>query len=298
MKTISELQSILTSCPWSHVDAHIHTHLCDGQSNMTVENIGTQAEKTGIDVVVLTPHFHKQVSDETETLYEDSSVDMLLRLRDEIDAYHGQTRFLLSVEADILSIRGDLPHFLTKDATEALDLVTPTMNYNPVLPLCMVHLTYGRDIDALHESGLYARMAEAAGGVERVLESIYETEANALLSLPFPAMLGHFFAAHSIANERFSWFGAQEKHLPLMQAGAEKVITACKTTGAMIDLTGLHPKNETPMQKKRKDGFLYEFQSWFLKRCMQEGIPAWPGSDAHCLSDIGSSLCYGEIFKY
>lgn len=296
MKTTSELRAILGSCPWSRVDAHVHTHLCDGRPDMTVENIGRRAAEAGIRVVVLTPHFHKRVSDATETLYDDSSVEMLVQLRDEIDAYRGSVQFLLSTEADILSVNGDLSLPLTPEAIQALDLVTPTMNYNPALPLCMVHLTYGRDIDGLHESGAYALAAAQAGGVGAVLAAMYEAEANALLRLPYSKMVGHFFAAHSIANDRFSWFGAEEKHLPIMKSGAEKLIDACKVTGAMVDLTGLHLKNETPLHKRQKDGFLHEFQRWFLSRCAEEDIPAYPGSDSHSLDGIGSSVCYGEIF--
>lgn len=297
MKTIKSIQAILNSCPWSRVDAHVHTHRCDSQPEMTVEAIGKSAEERGIAVVVLTPHFHKRVSDATETLYEDSSVEMLVHLREEIEAYRGNTKFLLSTEADILSLNGDLPSLFTKEAVQALDLVTPTLNYHPLLPLCMVHLTYGRDIDALHESGAYARAAEAVGGVEKVLEAVYQAEANAILKLRYPAMLGHFFAAHSIANDLYSWFGAEETHLNIMRADSEKVIAACKMTGAMIDLTGLHPKNETPAHKKIKDGFLYDFQRWFLKCCEEDGIHTYPGSDSHSLSGIGSSLYYGEIYE-
>ena len=296
MKTIAELRAVLDSVPWRRVDAHVHTHLCDGQPEMTVENIGRRAEEAGIGVVVLTPHFHKKVSDETETLYEDSSVEMLVRLREEIDAYRGGTKFLLSTEADILGVDGEICLSFTDEAVQALDLVTPTMNYNPLLPLCMVHLTYGRDIDRLHESGAYRKAAEEAGGIGKVLEAVYECEANAILKIPYPKMVGHFFAAHSIANDLYSWFGAAEEHLPVMKAGAEKLIAACKQTGAMVDLTGLHPKNETPLHKRQKDGFLYDFQRWFLNRCEAEGIPAYPGSDSHGLGGIGSSLCYGEIY--
>ncbi len=53
----------------SVVEAHIHTHLCDGTLDMTVENIARRAEMFGIDTVILTPRFHWRVSDSTDALY-------------------------------------------------------------------------------------------------------------------------------------------------------------------------------------------------------------------------------------
>lgn len=114
----------------------------------------------------------------------------------------------------------------------------------------------------------------------------------------YPAMLGYFLAAHSIANERYSWFGMQERHLPIMQAGARQLIDACRQTGCMIDLTGIHPKNETAAHKRKKDGFLFGFQRRFIENCMSQGVPAYPGSDAHALTAVGSSRIYGDIFSF
>ena len=72
MKTVRELIEILDSCAWPRADAHVHTHLCDGKDDMTVANIAEKAEQAGIALIILTPHFHKQVSDDTETIYRDS----------------------------------------------------------------------------------------------------------------------------------------------------------------------------------------------------------------------------------
>lgn len=300
MKTVHELRALLDSVPWASVSAHVHTHLCDGRPNMTVENIAAEAQRLGLGLVVLTPHFHKRVSDASETLYTDTDPGILTQLRDEIDAYRrrgGAIPFLLSTEADILSMQGELSLDPSPMVEKALDFITPTMNYHPLLPLHGVHLTYGRDIDRMHESGEYAAMAEAAGGVDKVLDAMYETQANALLRAPYPAMLGHFFAAHSVANDRYNWFGAEEAHLSRMQDGARKVLDACQRTGAMVDITGLHLHNETPAHKRQKDGFLYGFQRWFLDRCDEMQIAYYPGSDAHGLGGLSGSLCYGEIFE-
>ena len=84
--------------------------------------------------------------------------------------------------------------------------------------------------------------------------------------------------------------------MSIMQSGAEQLLEACRKANCMIDLTGIHPKNETPAHKREKDGFLFEFQRWFLKKCVEKGVPACPGSDAHMLSGVGTSCCYGEIF--
>lgn len=286
MKTFKEINDILSASP--RVDVHVHTHVCDGATDMTVENIAAVAKERNIGTIVLTPHFHKQLSDETFTLYTDTDEQILLQLREEIDDYqkHGDVKFLLSTETDILSLDGDLSLLVSKETEKALDLITPTMNFNPILPYNMVLLTMGKSRDILHENGEYARAAEKVGGVTAVLEAMYECEANAILRSPYPSMLGHFFSAHSV-NTQYSWFGMQKEHLPLMKRGAVKVIEACKQKKAFIDITGLGLKDITVEQKKQKDGFLYNFQKEFIADCKAAGVSVFPGSDSHKLTKVG-----------
>lgn len=296
MKTTAEIRTVLDGC--RYVDVHIHTHLCDGQPEMTVENIAAKAREQGIGAIVLTPHWHKQVSDETETLYEDSEVGMLLALRQEIDALQRKddaVKVLLSTETDILSVDGSLSLELTPEIEDAVDLITPTMNYNPILPLCCVHLTYGKDVNGMHESGEYQRMADKAGGIPAVLEAMYEAEANAILRAPYPCMLGHFLAAHSLHPDKYSWFGAGEEHLPIMKAGVDKVIAACAEKNAMIDLTGVHMKGQTAREKADSNGFWFAFQQYVVETCRKHGVAAYPGSDSHRLKKIGTNLVYYDL---
>ena len=171
------------------------------------------------------------------------------------------------------------------------------MNYHPLLPLRAVHLTYSKDIDPLHESGEYSRMVANAGGLEKTIEAIYTTKVNAISNAPCTAMLGHFLAAHSIANQQYSWFGMQKEHMEIMKAGGRKVIDACRKKQAMVDLTGIHLKNETPSHKREKDGFLYDFQRWFIEECERNSVRTLLGSDAHALHRVGNSLVYGEIYQ-
>ena len=56
MKTVEELRGIIGSYPWARVDAHVHTHLCDGRPEMTVCNIASRARQTGMGLIILTPH--------------------------------------------------------------------------------------------------------------------------------------------------------------------------------------------------------------------------------------------------
>jgi len=297
MKTTREIDGILRSV--RSVDVHVHTHLCDGKPEMTVENIAATAKKKNIGAVVLMPHFHRQVSDGVTTLYTDTDESIFLALRDEIDSYskRGDVKVLLSTEADILSQNGDLSLSISAEGEHALDFVTPTMNYSLVLPMEMVKLTSAKSRDILHESGEYARAAAAVGGAAGVLEAMYECEANALLRSPYPCMLGHFFAAHSL-NSAYTWFGAREEHLPVMRAGAAKLLEACRKTEAMVDLTGLRFRGMTAAQKQEKDGFLYTFQREFVDQCRQMGIPVYPGSDGHELEQMGEVSYYYEAFSF
>ena len=108
MKTVNQLLEFVNGS--RKIDAHVHTHLCDGKPEMTVENIANEALAKGFDSIILTPHFHKKVTDSTASLYENSDESIFLSLRDEIDAYAkdgGKVRFLLSCEADILSLDGE-----------------------------------------------------------------------------------------------------------------------------------------------------------------------------------------------
>ena len=295
MKTINELQKILKECPFDKVDAHIHTHLCDGHRDMTVENIAKKAEDAGMSLIILTPHFHKRVSDNTATLYEDTDEEIFIKLREEINNYKGSVKILLSTEADVLDTNGETALKISRNAEEALDLVTPTVNYHPLLPLQAVEVTYGRCIEEIHKSGLYSIFVEKVGGVEKVLESLYETEVNAILNSQYPAMLGHFFAAHSYAVGMYNWFGAKPEHIEIIKYGAEKVINACSSTEAMIDLTGIHCPDASYEEKQKIDGFFFDFQKWFVAKCREKGVMALPGTDAHGIGSVGD-VGYYKIF--
>ena len=296
MMTIQEIRQVLESS--AYTDVHIHTHLCDGQPEMTVANITQKAKEQGIGAIMLTPHWHKQVSDETETLYEDSKLDMLLALRKEIDEYQrtdGSVKVLLSTEVDILSVDGTTALTPSPEFENTVDLITLTMNYNPILPLCCVHLTYGKDVNGLHESGDYARMEAAAGGKQKVLEAMYEAEQNAILQSPYPCILGHFLAAHALHPDKYSWFNASEADLPILKAGADKVIAACAAKNALMDLTGVHIKDQTPQEKAESQGFWFDFQRYVVDACRKQGVGAYAGSDAHRLKKIGTNLGYYEL---
>lgn len=296
MKTINELHEILGSQEFGCVDAHIHTHLCDGAADMTVENIANKAKEKGMTSVILTPHFHKQVKDETATLYTDTDEEILIKLRTEIDNYYNnygkELTILLSAEADILSTDGTTALKLSCAGENALDLVTPTVNYHPLLPLKAVEVTYGRCIAEIHSSGLYNKFADKVGGVEKILESLYETEVNAIMNCSYPCILGHFFAAHSYAKEKYNWFGAESKHIDIIKNGAKKIVEACKKTGAMIDLTGIHLLNETATEKQERDDFFFGLQKWFIALCKEKGVIAVPGTDSHGVGSVGDVEYY------
>lgn len=300
MKTLNELHKELRQYPFSAVNAHVHTHLCDGRENMTVENIAAEAEKLGIRLIILTPHFHKQVSDASATLYEDTNPDILVQLREEINHYHrtsgDRVKFMLSTEADILNVNGDLSLNLTKEAEDALDFITMAVNYHPLLPLNLVEITYSRCIAGIHDSGEYAKCVSKVGTVSDILEALYETEVNAIMKAQYPAMLGHFLAAHSYAKDKYNWFGANSSHVDLMKKGATRVMKACEKTRTIIDLTGIHCGNMSFEAKAKADAFFFDFQKWFISQCRKRNITMVPGGDTHALEMLHESLYY-SIFE-
>lgn len=294
VKTVRELKEILSDN--AGTDSHVHTHLCDGNKDMTVESIARTAHEKGIGVIVLTPHFHKRVSDGAETLYEDTDEGMLLSLREEISRYEkngGAVKLLLSAEADILSEDGDISIKFSGQGEKALDFVSPTLNYHPLLPLSFVRLTYGRYVDALHESGEYHRAAEKAGGIETVLEAMYKTQVNAIERCPYPMMLGHFFMSQSAHPKTLNCFGAERGHLGIMKTGISDVVNACKRKNAFIDLSGVHiHPDESVEECIARNGFLSELHSFTVKECQKNGVVFNYGSDAHSLNAIASSHSY------
>jgi histidinol phosphatase-like PHP family hydrolase len=240
MKSQKELREIFQSYSWAQINVHVHTHLCDGKPDMTVENIAKKAEEVGVKLVVLTPHYHKQLKDSHTVLYDNSDESIFVKLREEINEYEkksGKVRFLLSSEADIISVDGTLSLEQSKLVEENLDFIMPTLNFHPLLPLRAVDVTNLEGREKLHGSGEYMSMVDEAGGMEKIIEAMYTAQANAIQNISFPAMLGHFFAAHS-KNGPYNWFGLREEHLPMMMEGAEKVLESCKSTGTMIDITG------------------------------------------------------------
>jgi len=297
MKSYHELKEILQKYSWDQMNVHVHTHLCDGKPEMTVENIAAQAKKDGIKLVVLTPHFHRQFKDSETVLYEDTQEGIFIKLREEIEEYdkkHGDVQFLLSTETDILSVDGTLSIAPTSVLEETLDFIMPTLNFHPLLPLRAVGVTEPVGRKKLHSSGEYARMVETSGGMEKIVTAIYEAQANAIKNVQYPAMLGHFFAGHSY-NGPYNWFGLSKEHLPLMKCGAEKVLQACSSVGAMIDITGNRIADTNIAEKRQSLGFLYEFQQWFLSRCKELDLVVCPGGDAHDLSRISGTWFYEEL---
>lgn len=301
MLTVEKFHEIMSKQPFNKVDVHMHTYLCDGQKDMNVRNIGEKAIERGMKLVILTPHFHKHVEDETASLYEDSKDSMFLTLRQEIEEFyreHGdQLTILLSTEADILTYEGETALRLSKEAEDALDLVTPTVNYHPLLPLKAVEISYGRCIAQIHESGLYQSYEDKLGGKEKVLRTMYETEINTINACPYPMMLGHFFAAHTFyaVEGKYSWFNLQPEHMELMKEGAAAVVEACAKKGAMIDLTGVHVGRLTMEEKYEKESYFLEFQKWFVKLCREKGVLVFPGSDSHGVATVGE-IEYYNVF--
>lgn len=285
------MRDLMKKTPFCRIDGHIHTCLCDGKPEMTVANIARKAEENGLEVIVLTPHFHKQVSDCTATLYDGSDRVIFKKLREEIDSYHGKVKILLSSEADILNTDGDV----SIEWDDALDFVTYTVNYHPRLPLKAVNVTYSACIEDIYKSGEYARFESDVGGTQKVIEALYDTEINAIKKATHPVSLGHFFAAHSYAVANYSWFNMQPHHINIMKEGALAVADACKDAGAMIDLTGIHLKGMSHTEKMAADGFFHDFQRWFIRLCRKKDIIIYPGSDAHSLKSIGSVGYYKEL---
>lgn len=300
MRTLSDIHDVLNQFKFSEINAHVHTHLCDGKSDMTVANIAACAERLGIRLIVLTPHFHKKVSDATATLYEDTDEAIFLRLREEIDVYQkkpdSRVKFLLSTETDILNVNGDLSLKISKEAEDAIDFITMAVNYHPLLPLKAVEVTSSRSIAQIHDSGEYLSYVNKIGTISDVLETLYETEVNAIQKAPYPAMLGHFFAAHSIVKGKYNWFGASKEHMALMKKGSERIISVCKKTGTIVDITGIHCGNKSIAEKSMEDGFFYDFQKWFVNECRKKKITMVPGGDTHSLDNLSGSLYY-KIFE-
>lgn len=290
MLTYQELREIISSVPKEKINSHVHTHLCDGRPDMTVANIAAKAEERGVELVILTPHFHKQVTDGVTTLYEDSKEEIFVQLREEITAYEqsgGKVRFLLSTEADILSVDGTAVLPQSERVLRSLDLVTPTVNYHPLLLLEAVAVTHNREIDDYHESGRYGELEELAGGHGVIVEAVYEAEANAIRKCPYPAMVGHFFCCHTIPRRKYSWFAFEEADQEIMYKGLEKLLAVCVEKSAMFDLTGIHfAPGVDEAEQQRKDGFLYEFQKYTMDRCRELGIPYAAGTDAHGLGGV------------
>lgn len=291
---LTEINKIIT---FDNTDAHVHTHLCDGKAEMTVENIAKAAKERGITQVILTPHFHKKVSDVTATLYDDSDEGIFAKLRQEINGCDTDIKFILSTEADILDTEGHTSaDSLSESAKNMLDTVTLTLNYHPLLPLKCVEVTYSACIEEIYKSGYYEKCEAAVGGTKKVLQTMYEAQINAVKRAKQPVILGHFFAAHSNAVKTFSWFNAKKEHINIMKEGAAAIVEVCADKGAVIDLTGIHPKDETPMQKRERDGFFYDFQRWFVDYAKNKGVTLTCGSDAHSLRSVGK-VDYYKFFK-
>ncbi len=297
MKTTKEITELLSRC--RHVDSHVHTHLCDGQADMTVLSIAAAAKEKSVDGIILTPHFHKAVHDETAAWYDDTDESIFLSLREEIDRYErddGSVRFILSTETDILNLDGELSLHPSPETERALDMIAPTLNYHPCLPLIFVGLTTGKRIDGLHDSGMYGEAAAKLGGIGEVLSLAFETEINAVKKCPYPAMLGHLFMPYSFHPRRNNCFGATPEHLSGMKKEVRRLLSACREKNVIVDLTGVHvAEGQRAEEKIENNGFLVEFQKFAIRECENLGVTAYFGSDAHSLAGIGKSADYYRL---
>ena len=301
MKTYKELREILERVPLTKMNSHVHTHVCDGAEDMTVENIARAAETVGLELIIFVPLFHKRVEDASKSLYEDSREEIFWQLREEIDCYGkhgGRVTFLLSTEADILSVEGEISLHPSEKTERCLDLITPTLNYHPLLPLEAVAVTGIRTVDEFHADGRFAKLESAAGGKTRVLETAYEAMASALEQCEYPSMLGHFFCSHTIPNQTHTWFGITEADCKTVYEGTRLILDVCQKRSSMLDLSGIHFTECTAEQQRRKDGFLYNFQCWVMEECRRRGIPFGVGSDAHRLLKISYVSEYKELYGW
>lgn len=301
MKTYQQIYDILDRFPLTKINSHIHTHLCDGAADMTVQNIADRAEREGLGLVILVPHFHKQVTDGTTTLYEDSNPDIFGQLREEISYYRrhgGPVEVLLSTEADILNVDGTVSLPCCAEAEQYLDFVSPTLNYHPLLPLDAVAVTHIREVDDYHQSGRFGHIARAAGGHEAVLEAAYDAMIQAIGQCPYPAMLGHFFISHTVPGRACTWFDVQPADLPLVERKTAELLDVCAQTGAFVDLTGIHLVNCSAQEQREKDGFLHVYQRQTMAAMDRLGLRYCAGSDAHKLEAIGDVLAYHQLFDW
>ncbi len=101
---------------------------------------------------------------------------------------------------------------------------------------------------------------------------------------------------HSIHPDTYSCFDAREEHLPIMKEGALRIIEACRRRHAMIDLTGVHlQKEESAGDKIAKNGFLVDFQTFVIRKCIKRGVDFYFGNDAHSLRGVGSTSEYYKL---
>ena len=122
---------------------------------------------------------------------------------------------------------------------------------------------------------------------------MYEAQVNAIKRCEYPAMLGHFFMAHSFHPVKNNAFGAKLEHLELMKGGVKRLLSTCKAANAIVDLTGVHMTKTQSVADKMKDNcFLVEFQKYVVSECRKMDICAYYGSDAHSLSSIGRPTDY------
>ena len=307
MKSVAELREIINHFKPMEMNAHVHTHLCDGTHEMTVDNIAREACAKGIGLTILTPHCHHLLKEGDFSLYWDTDPCIFERLREKIETYQkkdGRVRFLLSSEVDILSMDGGISMEPSRQIECNLDMITVTMNFHPGLSIRSVELSYYHRIRELYDSGEAQKLMDTVGGKEKAMRMAYSAQASAIRSCPYPCALGHFWISHNSCFDGYNWSGLVESDLDAMKEGAAEVLDALHRRGGMLDVTGI----QDPDQQWLKDlglnrkvvepaGFFREFHRWVLREAEKLEIPVLCGSDAHALDTIGRSRIYQEYFN-
>jgi len=298
MMTREALAGRIGGYAFVEMEGHAHTYLCDGARDMTVERIAQVARARGIRLVILAPHGHRALRDGERTHYWDTDEAIFETLRADIDRYarlHETPQFLLTSEMDILDVSGETSLAISPAMARCLDFLLPTVNFHPLLGIQSVEGTSFRTIRAHHDSGQYARLAQAAGGQARVLTGYFEAYQNALQRSDLPCVPGHLLLALSEYAPGYTWFGVTPEDMPLIYALAESLLETIAANCPFVDLTGLfHTAAQPDWEGKGPAPHLLAYARWWHARLRGRGIPTVCGSDAHSLDRIGYAASFYE----
>ena len=275
------------------IDIHIHSCFDDGKKDMTVGNIIKEAEKKGVEEIGIVIHYHKFLPSAEFKLYGDIDPEECnLKLNQLIKKIRKveNKNVKIGIETEIIDMKGNLN--ASEEVIEKVDYVLGSCHWFPedILPIQLTTLIY-KDRERgikYYQSEEWKKMIDKIGR-EKIIEKCFTMYENVITKYP-SIILSHPHLAELAVYKIIDSLEEVKNHLFNLATLMGKKKILFNLTEPMVKLID----NPSIDNSGIKD-FWASLPVW-INICKEKGVKFIPGSDAHCLEEVGKvDGCYKII---